>query len=156
MQNWLPRDFTPPERLETETFYLRMLSIHDLVKDYDAVMSSAERLKGTFYQSSWPEGLSLTQNLIDLAWHEKEFQRRTSFAYTVMARDESICLGCVYLYPSPRPDYDAELLMWVRSSHSVLDEPLAEAVQLWLRQAWPFARVAWPGRSISWQEYMAD
>ncbi|GAI05904.1 unnamed protein product, partial [marine sediment metagenome] len=55
-------------------------------------------------------------HLIDLGWHQKEFQRKTSFAYTVMGLDEKECLGCMYIYPSSNSEYDAEIVMWVRQS----------------------------------------
>ena len=69
-----------------------MLTIHDLVKDYDAVMSSVEHLKETYsaiWGSDWPEGLTLEEDLIDLGWHQREFTLCNSFAYTVMSPDES-------------------------------------------------------------------
>jgi hypothetical protein len=37
---FLPSDFEVPELLETDRFRIRPLTIHDLVKDYDAVMTS--------------------------------------------------------------------------------------------------------------------
>ena len=43
---------------------------------------------------TWPDGLTLEVNLIDLAWHQREFTIGHSFAYTVMNDDESRCLGC--------------------------------------------------------------
>ena len=55
-------DFDVPEGLETNRFRLRMLSIHDLVRDFDAVMSSSDHLQETFsviMGSDWPEGLTL-------------------------------------------------------------------------------------------------
>ena len=79
-------EFEVPETLETDEFRLRMLTVNDVVKDYDAVMSSAEHLKSVWPGSTWPDGLTLEQNLIDLGWHQKEFQRRDSFAYTVVTR----------------------------------------------------------------------
>lgn len=33
-------DFVIPQQLETDEFRLRMLTVSDVVKDYDAVMSS--------------------------------------------------------------------------------------------------------------------
>ena len=90
---FVPDSFDIPERQETADFCLRMLTVHDVVKDYDAVMSSVERLTTVFDErSGWPQGLTLEQNLIDLGWHQKEFQMRRSFAYTVMNPDETICL----------------------------------------------------------------
>ena len=45
----VPKDFKVPEVLETEKFRLRMLKISDVVKDYDAVMSSLNHLRGIFW-----------------------------------------------------------------------------------------------------------
>ena len=52
---------------------------------------------------TWPDGLTLVVNLIDLAWHQREFTIGYSFAYTVMNDDESRCLGCGYINPPERP-----------------------------------------------------
>lgn len=49
-----------------------------------------------------------------LGWHQKEFQTRRSFAYTVVSLDESMVLGCVYLNPSSKRDYDAVAFLWAR------------------------------------------
>ena len=73
-----------PERLETPELRLRMLTVNDVVKDFDAVMSSVEQLRKVWPESEWPGGLTLEQNLIDLGWHQREFQSRRSFAYTVV------------------------------------------------------------------------
>jgi len=115
----LRTDFPVPEQLETEEFRLRMLTVNDLVKDYDAVMSSVEHLKSTFSvitEDDWPEGLTLEENLIDLGWHQREFTLGFSLAYTVMNLDESVCLGCVYFEPTSKADYDVVITMWVRES----------------------------------------
>ena len=84
----VPADFEVPLSLETERLRLRPLCASDAVKDYDAVMTSAERLKTVFCPiDTWPDGLTLEQNLKELAWHEIEFQKRRSVAYTVVSRD---------------------------------------------------------------------
>ncbi len=145
----VPADFDVPLALEVPRFRLRMLTIHDVVKDYDAVMTSADHLQGVLDDDSpWPQGLTLEQDLIDLGWHQKEFQRRTSFAYTVMSLDEAECLGCVYIFPSDDAAYDAEIFMWVRTSEYVkgLDPVLFETVTDWVTAAWPFAAVRYPRR----------
>lgn len=48
-----------PAGIETNEFRLRMLTIiHDVVKDYDAVMSSIDHLRGVFGpHGSWPSGV---------------------------------------------------------------------------------------------------
>jgi hypothetical protein len=156
-QPFLPRDFKVPDTLEHEKFRLRMLTVHDVVKDYEAVMTSIEHLQGVFGpQSAWPSAdLTLEQDLIDLGWHQKEFQRKTSFAFTMVSPDESICLGCVYIDPSYKSGYDAEVYMWVRKSayDQGMDPILFESVKKWIKNEWPFKKVAYPGRSISWEDW---
>ncbi len=156
--SFVPPDFDVPAVFETEEYRLRMLTVNDVVKDFDAVITSDEHLKGIFPPPSiWPDGLTLEQDLIDLGWHQKEFQRRTSFAYTMMSLDESRCLGCVYFYPSERQGYDAYALLWVRQSElaSGLEERLLAAVRQWLGDTWPFESVAFPGRDLSWEAWLA-
>src|SRR5690348_7102885 len=116
MNSLVPQGFAVPLQLEHEQFILRPLRISDVVKDYDAVMTSIAHLQGVFGPGSkqWPtHDLTFEQDMIDLGWHHKEFQRRSSFAYTVMKPDETICLGCTYIYPSSRQGYDAEAYAWV-------------------------------------------
>ena len=104
---FVPPDFDVPEQLETDTYRLRMLTTSDVVKDYDAVMSSAAHIDELWNGVSWPEGLTIEQNLIDLGWHQKEFQRRRSFAFTVTDLDGERVLGCVYINPTRKRGYDA-------------------------------------------------
>ncbi|MGD1865270.1 MAG: GNAT family N-acetyltransferase [Phormidesmis sp.] len=154
----VPADFSVPSSLVTEEFRLRMLTINDVVKDYDAVMSSVDHLQGVFGpKSTWPAvDLSLEQDLIDLGWHQKEFQNRSSFAYTVMSLGESRCLGCVYIYPAEPADYDVQVILWARQSEiaSGLEDRLLSAVKEWMRDSWPFERVGFPGKEIPWAEWM--
>lgn len=154
---FVPTDFKVPEKFENQYFRLRMLTVNDVVKDYDAVMTSIDHLQGVFgSRSKWPgKELTLEQDLIDLGWHQKEFQRRSSFAYTVMNREESQCLGCVYINPTSKIKFDAEVYLWVRQSEleSGLDPILFDAVKNWVKQNWPFQKVVYPGRDISWKEW---
>jgi hypothetical protein len=152
----VPDGFAVPERLEGDGFHLRMLTIHDLVKDFDAVMASSDRLSGLMDPADdWPLGLTLEEDLIDLAWHQREFTLGHSFAYTMMSPDEAECLGCVYLNPTGSPDHDVQVFYWVRTSAlgQGLDERLGTALRAWLAESWPFARVAYPGREIDWADW---
>lgn len=153
----VPAHFTVPERLETPDFLLRMLAVSDVAKDYAAVMSSVDRIRGVFGTGDeWPpDDLTFEQDLIDLGWHQKEFQRRTSFAYTVMAPDESICLGCLYIYPNDKQSVDAHVILWVTpaAAEKGLDAKLEAVVKEWIVRQWPFRAVAYPGRDISWEAF---
>lgn len=142
---WLPTTGPIPQGFQTERLRVRPLTIHDLVKDYDAVMSSRVELRGLFHGSDWPrEDLTLEQDLIDLAWHQKEFQIGGSYTYTVISLDESQVLGCIYLFPPTSPGTEADLLWWVRTSElgSGLKAHLREALRHWLIHDWKLARVA--------------
>jgi hypothetical protein len=153
----VPSDFIVPQRLEGDGFVLRPLTVNDLIKDYDAVMTSVERLVGFMEpRSPWPRGLSLEEDLIDLGWHQREFTQRHSFAYTVMAPDESECLGCCYILPSDKAGYDAMVFYWARTSvlATGLEERLGAAFRAWVAKDWPFAEVAYPGRDIPWSDWL--
>ena len=152
----VPNDFEVPELLETERLRLRPLTIHDAVRDYDAVMTSEERLRSVYDPGGdWPSGLTLQQNIIELGWHQAEFQLRTSFAYTVVSLDEAEVMGCVYLYPTQRHQFDVEVKMWVRQSRVAegLDQHLFETVESWITDFWPFENPAYPGRHISFADW---
>jgi len=158
----VPIDFQVPELLVTDRVRLRMLTVNDVVKDYDAVMTSIEHLQQTKPfgpNNKWPaRELTLEQNLIDLGWHQKEFQQRTSFAYTVMNPDEKECFGCMYIDPSLNSEYDAEIVMWVRQSvvGNGLDEHLFRAVKKWINDKWPFFKPGYPGRDIDWETWKSS
>jgi hypothetical protein len=154
---FVPADFEVPLTLETDEFRLRMLTVNDVVKDYDAVMSSIDHCKTIWPGLGWPEGLTLEQNLIDLGWHQKEFQLRRSFAYTVVSPDESSVLGCVYIEPTKRRGHDAVVYLWARQSElpGGLEDRLYATVRGWLSDRWPFEHAAFPGRSISWNDWKA-
>ena len=136
----VPTDFTVPEVLEHRRFRLRMLRSTDAEADYEAVMESAERLRRGA-PNGWPRpGFTLAENLADLARHESEFLAGIAFAYTMVDPAEKQVLGCLYINPSTTADADVH--MWVRDSKAdTLTEPLFEAVNEWLEQAWPFRTV---------------
>lgn len=132
----------PPTGLEHERFRLRMLTVRDVDADFEAINERVDP-DGTFKGA---RGLTKEQNLIDLGWHQKEFQLRRSFAYTVVAPDELRVLGCFYLYPDDEADARAQL--WVRRDawEDGLDPVLEAAVRAWVERDWPFTNVSWPGR----------
>lgn len=152
----VPEDFAVPRRFDGAGFTLRPLTVNDLIKDYDAVMTSVERLVGFLSpQSAWPRGLTLEEDLVHLGWHQREFTMRHSFAYTMMSPDEAQCLGCSYIMPSDKAGYDAAAFYWVRTSAAALDDQLGTAFRTWLAKDWPFKHVAYPGRDIAWSDWPA-
>ena len=143
---FVPDNFSPPS-LETKHFRLRMLSVDDTQKDYEAVMETQSRFHAMGF--TWPrEGFTLAENRRDLEQHQQEFLYRQAFAYTVVSLDESRVLGCVYINPCDNDDVDARIRMWVRQSEfeKGLDPILYSEVTHWISSAWPFTKVIYPGR----------
>ncbi len=140
-----PRDFTPPETITTNSFIVRKLCYADAVMDYDGVMSSIDIIRQT-RGGDWPtKELTLLDNQIDLAWHQREFENKSSFAFIVTTLDNSKSLGCVYFYP---PGFrnanvslgDVDVSFWVTKEayDNGLYPVLYKSIQDWLKVSWPF------------------
>ena len=139
----VPDDLDVPRGLEHERFRLRMLTVDDVVKDFDAICDRVDHQgnpKPPFVET-------VAENLIDLGWHQREFGLRRSFAYTIVAPDESRVIGCAYIDPSDT--HDARVWMWVRRDAYAdgLDPVVEAALREWLERDWPFERVDWGKRA---------
>jgi hypothetical protein len=152
-------EFAVPERAEGPDFVLVPLG-PDLVEvDYAAYMSSIEHLQQTFSRSSgWPHpGITADEAMADMEGEAARFAARTSFAYGVLTPDRTRERGSLYVSRSPVPGYDAMVRMWVTKDEydAGFDAELYRWAQDWIAQDWPFARVAFPGRAIGWDEWDA-
>jgi len=98
----LPRSTQVPGPLETDGVTIRQLTVADAERDFDAVTESRDRIRGTFGpETDWPpEDLTLEQNRIDVAWHQKEHQRRDAFTYAVVDPSDTTEYGCLYVQPT--------------------------------------------------------
>ena len=90
--------------IPTHRTYKDLLTIEPLreehtEEDYKYVMQDREFIRKTRGGGAWPEdSLTLHENRIDLAWHQRVLENRKSFAYLV--RDiEGVYIGCFYMYP---------------------------------------------------------
>jgi hypothetical protein len=142
MYELVTEDFDVPAGLEHERFRLRTLTVDDVVKDFDAICARVDH-RGAPRPAFVP---TIALNLVDLGWHQKEFELRRSFAYTVVSPDESEVLGCVYLNPSET--HDACVRLWVRKSawDEGLDPVLEATVREWVAARWQFERVTFDER----------
>ncbi len=118
-------------------------------------MSSQKRLQGVFgLTSDWPKsGMLLEENIESLKAHKKEFESRQAFAYSVFNTSKTKCLGSVYIDPSRARDYDCDVYLWIRDDSIALDKALYDSVLQWLSNDWPFRKIAFPGRRISWTKW---
>ena len=146
----VPKKFEVPKKFKTNEFILKPLTVNNLIMDYDAVMSSVKHLEGLMGgEDTWPIGLTIEENLVDLGWHQREFTLRHSFAYSVMSLDEKLCLGCCYIYPSMKPTFEVQAFYWIRREYldNGLETRLGLAFQSWLKTDWPFSKIDYPGRN---------
>lgn len=131
------RNYSIPAVHGLGEFTLKALSINDLERDFSAVMESAADIKAANPGSSWPEGLTKEKNLIDLAWHQREFEARRSFAWVIENTDGEY-LGCLYLYPSIAGEKSAEVVWWWRTGAIVSRQSFRQRLLKWLSDSdWP-------------------
>ncbi len=106
-------------------------------------METQARLRASA-PNGWPrEGFTLEENTRDLLDHEREFEQRESFAYTVLSLDEVEVLGCVYLNPPADAEADVDVHLWIRERDYGAGYALRlhQLVDDWLKSRWPFERV---------------
>jgi len=152
----VPKDFKVPERLETPKFIIRKLCFSDADLDYKAVMTSVEIIKKTRGGNWPPSNLSFEDNQIDLGWHQREFENRTSFAYTVINPNGKDCFGCIYLYPpgyrskaSKNADVDVSFWVTQKAYNGGLYKKLYETLDNWLKTTWPFKKIVYTNKESS-------
>ena len=152
---FIPISFKIPNRLSNDQLHFEVLRSEFCELDYEAVMSSKERLRHVFAKNDeWPESdMSFEFNKNDLIMHEDEFNHREAFAYAVFNAEKDNYLGCVYIRPTEQENYDCEVYLWVKDSEALLDDSLFETVDNWLQKEWPFKQRAYPGRTITWKEW---
>ena len=129
-------DVDLPRSVAVGRFRLAPLSMAEVDEDFEAVTASASVLKGVF--GDWPEGLTREENLIDLAWHDREFTLRRSFSW--IARDDlGHYLGCAYLFPDPGMRKQAEVATWIRDmpDRAAIHQDFVCALKAWFETVLP-------------------
>ena len=152
---FVSESFEPPRVFDCENFHFRVLDEDVAELDFEAVISSQERLQGIFGpKSEWPKSdMTLEENIESLKVHKQEFALRDAFAYSVFNNSKDKCLGSVYIDPSKSINYDCEVYLWIRNDSIELEKVLYQTVLNWLQVAWPFSKIAFPGKSIPWKEW---
>ena len=99
------QSFEPPTHaLSLPAFTLEPLGPRHNESDYAAWSSSFVHIRATpgFPWGSWPHEMSLAENLGDLEMHERHFETRVGFTYTVLDPESGEVIGCLYIYPVAR------------------------------------------------------
>ena len=151
----LPSNFNAPENHKTDEFYFTILEPSITEIDYQAVMSSRKNLRKIFSANdAWPsESMTIEENTQDLIRHESEFRQKKAFAYSVFTTNKDEYIGCVYINPTVKNDFDCEVYLWVKDSRNELDQKLFQETKKWLLGYWNLDAVAFPGRDISWRDW---
>ena len=79
--------------------------------------------------------MSLEDNMSDMVMHARHFEERRGFTYSIL--DGDAVIGCVYIYPTRDPNYQAEVSSWVTASRADLDQLVWETLSGWMER-WPF------------------
>lgn len=142
---WVPDDFEVPRSYEGRGFHLEPLSPAHNERDHEAWMSSIDHIHRTPGMESWtwPQPMSLDENMADMEMHYAEFENREGFTYSVL--DGNDVIGCVYIYPDKTGSTDASVRSWVTEHRSEMEAVVWEDLSGWFLEKWPF-------RSISYQE----
>ena len=87
--------------------------------------------------------------MIDLGWHQREFTEKHSFAYTILSPIDHECIGCCYIYPSEKEEFEVQAFYWIREDllSDGLEDRFGKFFKDWVRKDWPFKTVEFPGRN---------
>ena len=152
----VPDSFNVPEKLETAHFSARKLSAKDVYDDYLAIMSNMDLIKKTRGGTDWPTpNFSFEDDFIDLCWHQREFENKSSFAYLVTNPEGTEYVGCFYFYkPGFRTEVpigtDVDISFWVtqKAYDAGLYKELYITLKKWLNEKWLFKKPYWSNLEI--------
>ena len=153
----LPVNFRPPNELTFEDLIAKPLARVDLKADLEAVNSSIEIIQKT-RGGLWPtEELEEDFDLLDLAWHEREFRDNSSFSYAVYDKTD-VYIGCFYLYPMGHRttltdetiEYDVDVSWWVttKAYSDGYYSKLYAGLRKWLEKDFPFKKIYYSNKEI--------
>ena len=156
-------ELQPPFDVVEENFIIRKLTVDEVEKDYNAVMSSKESLRQVFaVNDPWPaDDMTIEDNYNDLKMHQDEFDNREGFAYTVVNKEDTKCIGCIYIWPWTYGIYDAMVFYWVTDEvkETGFDKELGIYLDKWLKTFWSFDKPLYPGRNMdltAWEKLVEE
>ena len=156
-----PKDVRVPPRHRSADFLLRPITLDDVERDFDAVVSSRDDLH-LWEQSGWPsDDFTVDDNRGDVVEMVERHAAGGAFTYTVTDPEDGECLGCVYVFPHDAgflaraertplgplawDELDAVVYFWVRTSlrPEGLDARLLDVLVEWFREEWNLTSTAY-------------
>jgi hypothetical protein len=155
----VPDWFEMPGRVKMDDLILIPVTSHYWLQDHDAVVSTFDYLHG----GGMNPGMAVQKDVatstkfgwMDACWLERQWKQKTAVCYGLLTEDESKELGCLYIFPSHKKSYDADVFAWVRDEERQLGlcEKLYQFAEDWIPKHWPLLNTSWPGRKISWADW---
>ena len=145
------RRFEPPPPPVTDRLVLEPLGPEHAEREHAALLSTADHLRATVFDTWPPADYDLEQNLKDLTRHAAEYARRDAYAWAVLTPDRQTYLGALFAKPvrASTGEGDAvQVTYWVvaREIPRGMDEQLLRTSLAWFEEAWPFVEVLLPLR----------
>ena len=152
----LDPDVQVPSGLQHQRFVATPLTASNATLDYASYMASPDVIR-IHSSGRWPvEGFTLADDLEMIATHQADHAARRAFTFVLLAPSRVEALGCLYLNPlrdylrrvqaDPQvveafPPSSAMVTFWLRQDQqgTGLAQVVAEAVDDWLSNDWPFA-----------------
>ena len=146
---FVPDDFLLPTMPAIKDYVWNILEPTILTQDYQALVDRAGQ--------SGPINITKPQDYGELKRHEWEFQNQTAYSWGILTADKTQELGCVYINPSRKAGFDAQVRIWVTKQGAAagLDPVLEAAVREWVKAKWPFTKVIYPGRDMTMEKWNA-
>ena len=139
-------DIVLPREFALGSFVLTPLTMDVVEEDFAAVQDTAHLMDGIF--GDWPNGLTLEDNRVDLAWHDREFTTNRSFSW-VIRNGGGRYLGCFYLFPKIGRRGHAKAALWFceMDDRDTVASTLVAALKDWLvTHAPPDIEITWTTR----------
>lgn len=138
--------FNPPEDKDFDGFVISKLVPADAKVDYEAIINNAASIRKQL-GITWPTGNeTFEDNLAQLKDHEKDFDSKKAFAYSIWDPERKKYLGCLYFYFKVMPwfrevpeEADAVVEVWVIEEMSEREKlrNIVEQIQSWVEDDWP-------------------
>jgi YVTN family beta-propeller protein len=143
----VPDAFMAPRPPDLEGYTWHPLAPEILEADYQFLLAAGRK----------PESIRKDQDYGELKRHIWEFRNASAFAYAVLTADGTAEPACVYINPSRKSGYDAQVRVWIAQpgANPAFDKALEAAVREWVKAKWPFEKTAFPGLDMSMEQWNA-
>jgi|LakMenEpi03Aug12_release.lakeMendotaPanAssembly.Ray.scaffolds.fasta_scaffold74846_6 hypothetical protein len=143
----IPTDFVLPD-WNSPQYYARKLKASDCYQDYTSVLESIDIIKETRGGDWNVDNMNLEENLIDLAYHQRQSEYNQAFVYAIFTPDKNEYIGCFYIYPigfraeitELTKNYDADISFWISKKFYTKDFYFQfwSDLQMFLKKNYPF------------------